>query len=134
MTKNSRALCNALLVIDMSDLTSSRMPSLAKLTNQAKAVSVYTYYPHLGLINALPPHLCVSSKRPFSLFIDYQKGQARNMQNYGQDFINHISPLMGGPLCENKIGVYIYIYIYIYIYMYNTCYLNSNGFGCHYLS
>ena len=25
------------------------------------------------------------------------------MQNYGQDFINHISPLMGGPLCDNKI-------------------------------
>ena len=39
---------------------------------------MYTYIeynPHLGLINAPPPYLFVSSKRPLSLFIYYQKGK-----------------------------------------------------------
>ena len=52
--------------------------------------------PHLGLINASPPLLLFSSKRPFSLYIYYQQGQ-KYTKKYGQDFINHISPLMGGP-------------------------------------
>ena len=29
--------------------------------------------------------------------------KTRTILTYGQDFINHISPLMGGPLCENQI-------------------------------
>ena len=33
------------------------------------------YNLHLGLINALPPDLLFSLKRPCSLFIDYQKDQ-----------------------------------------------------------
>ena len=34
-----------------------------------------TINPHLGLINAPPPYLFSPSKRPFSLFIYYQKGR-----------------------------------------------------------
>ena len=30
-------------------------------------------------------------------------GRVARIARAGQDFINHISPLMGGPLCENKI-------------------------------
>ena len=33
------------------------------------------YNRHLGLINAPPPYLLSSSKRPFSLFIYYQHGK-----------------------------------------------------------
>ena len=60
----------------------------------------YVYNRHLGLINA-PPLICVFP--PNDLFHDwFTIKKARHIQNYGQDFINHISPLMGGPLCENK--------------------------------
>ena len=38
-------------------------------------IYIYMYNPHLGLISAPPPYLLFSSKRPFSLFIYYQKGQ-----------------------------------------------------------
>ena len=45
------------------------------------------YNRHLGLINAAPPLICCfSSKRPFKLFIYYQKGQTYT--NSGQDLIN----------------------------------------------
>ena len=78
---------------------------------------MYTYNPHLGLINAPPPYCLFSSKRPFSLSIYYQKGQ--NYINYGQDLIDHISPLMGGtPLRESNMGL-----------LYNQCYLNLNDLG-----
>ena len=62
-------------------------------------IYIYIYNPHLGLINAF--FLCFSSKRPLSLLIYYQTGHKHT--KYGQDVIKHISPLMGGPLCENQI-------------------------------
>ena len=55
---------------------------------------------HLGLINA-SPSICVFPPNDFVHYSITIK-KARNIQNYGQDFINHIFPLMGGPLCENK--------------------------------
>ena len=60
---------------------------------------VYIYNRHLGLINAPPPYLLFSSKRPFSLLIYYQKGQT-----YTKLWPRlYYSPLMGAPLSENKI-------------------------------
>ena len=41
--------------------------------------------------------------------------KARHIQNYGQDFINHIFPLMGGTPYKGL--------------LYNNCYLNSNDLG-----
>ena len=38
-------------------------------------IYIYIYNPHLGLINGPPPLFVFPSKRPFSLFIYYQKGQ-----------------------------------------------------------
>ena len=62
---------------------------------------IYIYNIHLGLKDA--PHLiCIFP--PNDLFhYSFSIKKARNIQNYGQVFINHISPLMGGPLCENNI-------------------------------
>ena len=45
-------------------------------------IYIYTCNPHLGLIHA--PYFLFPSKRPFSLFIYYPKGQKYT----GQDFIN----------------------------------------------
>ena len=60
-----------------------------------------------------PPHLFVP---PNDLFhYSFTINKARHIHNYGQDFINHISPLMGGPLCENN----------IWDCLYNTCYLTQ---------
>ena len=51
------------------------------------------YNRHLGLIN---PLICVFP--PNDLFhYSFTIKKARHIQHYGQDFINHISPLMGGP-------------------------------------
>ena len=63
-------------------------------------IYVYVYNRHLGLINALPYFLFPPNDL-FHYWFTIKK--ARNIHNYGQDFSNHISPLMGGPLCENKI-------------------------------
>ena len=65
-------------------------------------IYIYIYNRHLGLINAPPPYfVCLP---PNDLFhYSFTINKARHIQNYGQDFINHIYPLMGGPLCENNI-------------------------------
>ena len=69
-------------------------------------IYIYMYNPHLGLINAPPPYLFFPPNDLFHYSFTIKK--ARQIHNYGQDFINHISPLMGGPLCENNIwDVYI---------------------------
>ena len=63
-------------------------------------IYIYLYNLHLGLINA-PPYLFFP---PSDLFhYSFTINKARNIQNYGQDFIRHISPLMGGLLCDNKV-------------------------------
>ena len=64
-------------------------------------ICIHTYNPHLGLINA-PPLICLFPPNDL-LHYSFTIKKARHIHNYGQDFINHISPLMGGPLCENKI-------------------------------
>ena len=61
------------------------------------------YNPHLGLIIA-PPLIVFPPNDLFHYSFTIKK--VRHIQNYGQDFINHISPLMGGPLCENKIWTF----------------------------
>ena len=64
-------------------------------------IYIYIYNSHLGLINAPPPYFIFPPNDLFHYCLTIKK--ARHIQNYGQDFIYHISPLMGGPLCENKI-------------------------------
>ena len=64
-------------------------------------IYIYRYNPHLGLINAPPLILFFPPNDLFHYSFTIKK--ARNIQNYDQDFINHISPLMGGPLFENEI-------------------------------
>ena len=64
-------------------------------------IYIYVYNPHLGLINAPPPYCCFLQTTFFHILFTIKK--ARHIHSYGQDFINHISPLMGGPLCQNKI-------------------------------
>ena len=64
-------------------------------------IYIYIYNPHLGLINA--PLISFFLQTTFDLFhYSFTIKKVRNIQNNGQDFINHISPLMG-PLCENNI-------------------------------
>ena len=68
-------------------------------------IYICIYDRHLGSINA-PPLICVSP--PNNLFhYSFTIKKARHIQNYGQDFTNHSSPLMGGPLCENKYETFI---------------------------
>ena len=56
------------------------------------------YNPHLGLINAPPPLICVYP--PNDLFhYSCTVKQARTIHNYGQDFIN-FPPHGGTPLRE----------------------------------
>ena len=59
-------------------------------------IYIYIHNRHLGLINALPFF------PPNDLFHHwFTIKKARNIQNYDQDFINHISPPHGGtPLRE----------------------------------
>ena len=80
-------------------------------------IYIYIYNPHLELINA-PPLICVFPPK-YICYYQLTINKARNIQNYGQDLINHISPLMGGtPLREYHMGL-----------LYNKCYLNSNDLG-----
>ena len=62
-------------------------------------IYIHIHNPHLGLINA-PPLICCFP--PNDLFhYSFTIKKAKHIPNYGQDFINHISPLMGGtPLRE----------------------------------
>ena len=64
-------------------------------------IYIYICIPHLGSINAPPRILFFPPNDLFHYSFTIQK--ARNIQNYGQDFINHIPPPWGGPLCKNKI-------------------------------
>ena len=58
--------------------SAARAPE-ADYVSLSLSLSIYIYIyicinPHLGLINAPPLIVVFSSKRPFSLFIYYQKG------------------------------------------------------------
>ena len=57
------------------------------------------YNLHLGFISA-PLILLFPPNDLFHYSFTIKK--ARHIHNYGQDFINHISPLIFGPLCKNK--------------------------------
>ena len=62
-------------------------------------IYIYIYNPHLGLINAPPLILCFPPNDLFHYSFTIKK--TRDIQNYGQDFINHMSPPHGGtPLRE----------------------------------
>ena len=65
-------------------------------------IYIYRYNPHLGLIVA-PPLICFLFPSNNLFHYSFTINKDRHIQHYGQDFINHISPLKGGPLCENKI-------------------------------
>ena len=64
-------------------------------------IYIYDYYSSPPWINKRPPVICVFP--PNDLFhYSFTIKKARYIQHSGQDLINHIFPLMGGPLCENK--------------------------------
>ena len=69
-------------------------------------VCVCIYNPHLGLINTSPPYLCFSSKRPFSLFIYYQKGQ-KYTQITAKTLLIIFPPSWGDPFARIKYGTFI---------------------------
>ena len=50
-------------------------------------------------------YLCFPPNDLFHYWFTIKK--ARNIQNYGQDFINHISPLMGDPFARIKYGTFM---------------------------
>ena len=65
-------------------------------------IYIYIYIKSPPWINKRPPpYLFFPPNDLFHYSLTIKK--TRNIYNSGQDFINHISPLMGGPLCDNNI-------------------------------
>ena len=68
-------------------------------------IYIYIYIISPPWINKRPPLILLFPPNDL-VHYSFTIKKARNIQNYGQDFINHISPLMGGPFARITYGTF----------------------------